>query len=1061
MTVQNHSAAVSPWRRLFEEVRRAASNRRDEHGIQGSINWLRHQMQQRGANPNVVRNIIYRDKGRPADKRVLFEILGQLWESAGQGKLSAPEIEVLLSHGSGSETELETLLGREKRRAYRAFVGGVRSGAYPKLLLTGRPGSGKTLLIDYIQEALEIAPTSAERIVRLEFGSGNLATGLTRLAMSVGVPAEVIESKLVKVGASGAFAVQADAQAEVARVILDAIRAIAAPLVLLAHVSRTNVQEERLGTTPLRLNTAEVPRVSAAEWLWMSLFDPLSRLPSVGLLVSMSDLPARAIAGSGAFDEPVRLSPPTASEARRFVRSRLPQVDAKQLEAVVRRAGRSFEMLRTLTLLAQVRGPWPGSGGDSEEASAQHVIQLGALVTSAGDERLRDFLAALASLSLAEFPTVAMAALSSVREVDDTPSSLELAFLDPVPPDADRYRPFSREFARRLRNSLQSANPERLREYSRRAAEFYREQAELHPNSEAASRHLHYLFHARDWDALARRIDSSSLQQSLIRPLWDAAQLELRSGEVFDGIAYQVASHFVRLGAHDHPGALQAFAALESSHQELRCWALIQRAEGAVLRGQVAQAEELLRQCPLDNNELRDAEVALVRASIARWRSELDEAARLVEEVARPKLPSSADQRRASRVARAKTAVWAGLIAKDRGDLETALGEFDSVDRGDDLVEARVAFQRGDVLLTLGHFDSALKSLDEAVRLSRLSQALVPEQTRYLSRRGTLHRKLGALDRAHADFDAARAIALAKDEWAGEMERAFWLARSEDERSLALLAEGNHQDAIQLIEGNLVTFEGYGAYLGVDSSYRVLRGTLRLGNAYLFRALAQPFQLPYLRTVDDLPESADLRHARSLVESVQSALNESGGGRLHWTLRRDTSILASLVHADPGEAAREARCALSEAGFPYHTAQIRAHIAVALIRSGDVAPALHELEQARAALDRLVCEQERSDVALRAWLAGLTMKAALRAGDPQLAAAALADVLCDGVFGCYQQKLLRIFGEAVEESGSPDVLRCPPLSSLLETGSVLTGGRMRLPDALSAAWTARSAKSSS
>ncbi|HEX7005092.1 MAG TPA: tetratricopeptide repeat protein [Trueperaceae bacterium] len=1051
MTVQKQSEGASPWRKLFEEVRRAAANRRDELGVQGSINWLRQQMERRGANPNVVRNIIYRDKGRPADKRALFEILAQLWEECGQGKLSAPEIEVLLAHGKGAESDAVALLGREKRRAYREFVGGVRSGVFPKLLVTGRPGSGKTLLIDYIQEALEAAPKAADRIVRLEFGAGHLATSLTRLALSVGVPAEVIESKLVKVGSSGAYAVQADAQAEVARVILEAVRASETPTVLLAHVSRTSAQEERLGSTLLRLNTPEVPRVSAAEWLWMSLFDPLSRLPSVALLVSMSDVPARAMASLGAFDEPIRLSPPTASEARRYVRSRLPNLDPRQQEAVVRRAGRSFEELRTLTLLAQVRGP---TGADPvEDVNSQHVAQLASLVVSAGDERLRDFLAALAALSLAEFPTFTAASLESVRQDTAEPNAIELAFLDPVPPAPDRYRPFSREFARLLRQTLLENDPERFRSYSRRAADFFHPGISSADPAEAAHRHLHHLFDARDWPALAERIDDGGLQQSLVRPLWEAARSELGRGELFENVAYQVAAHFVRLGAHDHPKSQQAFAELEkSASEQLRSWAFIQRAEGAVLRGQVDTATELLERCPGSGDDLREAEAALVRASISRWRSDLDEAARYVEEVARPRLTRAAGAGRAVRVAKAKAAVWAGLIAKDRGDLETALREFDSVARGDELIEARVAFQRGDVLLALGRFDAALEALDEAVRLARLSDALTSEQTRYLSRRATLHRKRGSLELARADFEAARAIIRAGDEWASEQERAFWLARSENERALLLMAEGDHQGAIHLLEANMHTFETFGERLRVDSSYRVLRGTLRLGRAYLFRALGQPYRLPYLRNVDEVPEGADLRHARALVASVRDAIDKRGSGRLHWPLRRDTRILTSLLCGDPSKAVAQARCALSEARFPYQIAESRAHIALALLRSGDAIAALEEVAMGQTALAGLVDEHEASDVGLRSWLTGLEIEASLVSGDVERAARALAIVLRDDQYRPYQQTLLRMFGEAVEESGKSQVLSSSELRPILHLNGELSSGRVRLPDALSAWW---------
>ena len=148
----------SPWRSVFEELRSLVGNQRDEQGVLGSINWLRKEMEKRRANPNVVRNIIYRDKGKLSDKRALFEIIKRLWESHADKPLQAPELEALLSAESGAEQEVAQLLGREKRRAYSSFVSGVRAQQAPSLLITGRPGSGKTLLMDYIQQALELAP---------------------------------------------------------------------------------------------------------------------------------------------------------------------------------------------------------------------------------------------------------------------------------------------------------------------------------------------------------------------------------------------------------------------------------------------------------------------------------------------------------------------------------------------------------------------------------------------------------------------------------------------------------------------------------------------------------------------------------------------------------------------------------------------------------------------------------------------------------------------------------------------------------------------------------------
>src|SRR5680860_1556616 len=162
----NEPVGVSPWRPIFEQVRGRVGTRHDEFGVLGSINWLRRQMEVRGANPNVVRNIIYRDKGKLSDKRVLFEILRELWATASDQPLNAPEIEVLLSPHASAELEVLQLLGREKRRAFRSFVRAVREGEQPKLLVTGRPGSGKTMLTDYIQQALQVPPAAEARVVR-------------------------------------------------------------------------------------------------------------------------------------------------------------------------------------------------------------------------------------------------------------------------------------------------------------------------------------------------------------------------------------------------------------------------------------------------------------------------------------------------------------------------------------------------------------------------------------------------------------------------------------------------------------------------------------------------------------------------------------------------------------------------------------------------------------------------------------------------------------------------------------------------------------------------------
>ena len=599
-------------------------------------------MESRGANPNVVRNIIYRDKGKLGDKRVLFEILDELWRGSGHAALRAPELEVLLSPGSSAEQEVLQLLGREKRRAYRGFVGGVRGGETPKLLVTGRPGSGKTLLTDYIQQALEIPPRAAERIVRLEFSSNDLATALSRLAGTLGVPAELVEAKLLRIGTSSAYAVQADAQADVARVAIEAARQGPLPLVLLLHVSQSLAGQDSLGMVPLRLNTPEVPRVTASEWLWLTLIEPLGRLPDVALLVSMTDVPARAMQRLGAFEGPIKLTAPTTGEARRFVRARLPHLAPAQQEDIVQRAGRSFEELRTLTLLAEVREPV----GEEVRAGAEMSIrQLSKLVDASGDPRLRDFLACLAVLSIPEYPTFRGAVLEGLREHGDGElTSFELAFLDAVPGPQDSYRSFSRQLARALRERLLEVDPARYRALNRLAAGAYREAAWDQPRSDAAARFLHHVFEARDWDTLATWLRSNSIQQSLVRRIWQAAEVELAGSPTFERVAQQVAAHYVKLGSYDHHDAIRAFDVLSASADpDVRGWTTLKRAEGEVLKGHFDHAEQLLATDHVTADPLLAAEEALARASIARWRSDLPEAARLVDEVAREALARVTD----------------------------------------------------------------------------------------------------------------------------------------------------------------------------------------------------------------------------------------------------------------------------------------------------------------------------------------------------------------------------------------------------------------------------------
>ncbi len=1040
---------------MFERVRREVGHQRDEHGSLGSINWLRHHMEARGANPNVVRNIIYRDKGKLPDKRALYGILDDLWQAHGHTPLDSNGLASLLSPSSTQDQEVLQLLGREKRRTYRDYLQAVRSGADPKLVVLGRPGSGKTLLCDYIQQALELPPPTVDRLIRLEFGGTDLATALARLGAAVEVPPAVMEARLVKLGSASAFAVQADAQADVARAILEAARTFAGRQTLLLHVSQTLGGQESLGLVPLRLNDPDVPRVSAAEWLWISLFEPLARLPRTSLLVSLADLPLRAQARLGAFAEPVRLTPPTLADARRFVRARLPNADPARHDQIIRLAGRSFEELRTLTLLAEIRDP----AAEPATAPERSVMQL-AKAIDGGEEHLRRFLAAVAVLSLPDYPEFSRAELENLLELThDQPGEIDATFLDSLPGRADTVRCFSRDLARELRQRLLNHDPATYRELHRHAAAMIEGAAKAAPRGEVASRYLAFLIEARSWDELIDWMTYCGAPQALVGRLWAAAHRELPPGRDLERFAQRVAAHYVKLGTFQHPDVRAAFAVLAASTDaELRTWTALRRAEGLSLRGHHEQAESLLTNLPSTDDTRLAADTAIARASIARWRGRRGEAARLVFDEA-PRHLRRAPAGAATDTVAVKAALWAGLLAKDQGDLDAALASFESVPRADDLDAARVAFQRGDVFMRLGHYDRALRAMDEAVNLALRSDALASEQTRYLARRATVHRRRGDLARSAVDFDAARTLLLsatpsmgaATDSW----ERDFWLARVEDEAGLLLLAAGRFDEAAMTFDRNLRRFQRYADVHGIDATYRVLRCTVRLAIAYGCRAVGQPFRRPFAvsRALDG--DAPDLRQARRLISEVLARVEDDTHGWRISSLARDALLAANLFAASGADAVDMAERALTGSRFPYQRATAHAHAAAGALRVPDPAMAEVHVEAATRELSAATAgatDHERGDLELDAWLIALGTVAAAQRGDLRLAGRRLAQGLQRHDLRAQHDALLRQFGEAVEDLGVAAWAQAPELAALLQAGDRLDAGALRLPDALAAHW---------
>jgi tetratricopeptide (TPR) repeat protein len=1032
----------SPWRSVFEEVRARIGNRRDADGVLGSINWLRKQMARRGANPNVVRNIIYRNRGRLADKTALWEIFKTLWRSYGFEPLRAPELERLLRVSSYDAPETIQLLGRDKRQVYSRFVTGVAQGDSPKLLISGRPGSGKTLLLDYIQQALE---QRGAPLVRLE-GNQDLANTLTRFAAALGMPSDLIEGKLLKVTASSAYAVQADAQADVARSIIRHCHGLPHTVIIL-HVSQALSDQHTLGASPLRLNTPDVSRVSASEWLYVSLLAPLSQLGHLSLLVSMARLPVQVSETPGRFEAPIRLSPPTLADARRYIKGRLPHASEAQQEALAQQAGRSFEELRTLTLLAELREELRGA------VPAEHTLEaLSQLISSASTTRLRDFLAALAVVSLPEFPTFEVAALSHLRPAEHQQlSALEQAFLDPLPAHPERYRGFSRQFVRRIQQRLSLQDPALYRQRHQLAASYYQAQALRDPTSEAGGRYPYHLFEARDWRGLAAWLAQANVPHALLRQIWQAAQGELTDRAEVESLAYPIAARYVQLGGYHHPEALRAFDCLEGSDDpDIRLWTLLKRAEGALMRGHADQAERYLEgAAPCRSNARLNAELELIRAGIARWRSRLDEAASRVNARVRPQLAHIATEDAAGRLIHARVAVWAGLIAKDGGDLQQALSELSSVRPEDELLAARLAFQQGDVQLKLGRFDAALAALNAAVAAAQRSEALIQEQIRYRSRRAMLHTLRGELRLAEADFDAALAALTQVDPEVPTLERDFWRAKVADEHALYLLATAAHDEAIALLQQSRQVFQRYQAVMGVDASYRLLRNTLRLISAYAFRGWGRPFDRAQFGVMPFAAQGgSDLQHARARLQAVLPQILSSTQPTMD-ALKQQALRVASLV-LDAPERRKAAQTLCSMARYPYQQAEALTFLATTELDAGVHASATEALlRKAQSALKQTQSKTESGDRALAVWLQMLQLRRLLH-HDVEQATTQLITLLREPSLAPYQALLKRCYAEALDQELG-DAVRAHPALRRLGVAS-LDDADIRLSEALLFGW---------
>jgi tetratricopeptide (TPR) repeat protein len=777
----------------------------------------------------------------------------------------------------------------------------------------------------------------------------------------------------------------------------------------------------------------------------------------MSMLVSISDLPLRAQARLGAFREPLRLSPPSLAEARRFVRHRLPHASDGQLEQILRLAGRSFEELRTLTLLAEIRDPAVVASGSSERS-----LQQLAKAIEGSDDSVRRFLAVVAVLSIpgeSFFSSEELAGLlgSAASEHE----SLQQAFLDTLPGRPQALRVFSRDLANELRRRLTASDMALYRSLHEQAAAQLHAAASAAPRGPVANRYLTMLLEARAWRSLLAWIQDHGTTQALVGRLWALAEAELRPGPMLEQLAHRVAAHYVKLGTFTHPDVQRAFAVLDvASDKKARFWTTLRRAEGHSFAGRLELASALLERLPAIDDARLAADAAIARAGIARWRGERAEASRLVLEEA-SRLLGVAPEGPATDAVRIRARLWAGVLAKEEGDLDASLAHFASVPIDDDLFAARAAFQSGDVRMRLGHFEHAQRALAFAVERATRSDAQATEQTRYLARLATVYRRRSDHAAARASFDAAsHALDQAKRELGASIDQTVWRARLDDEAGLLLLAERRFDEATVVFSRNLQRFREYGAAHGIDATYRVLRSTLRLAITYGCRAVGQAFLRPFAVTPELSSDRPDLVQARRLLRNILTEIEGDASGWALSSLALDTQLVLALF-GTPGEALEIGERALATTRYPYARAQASAHAATAAMRTGDSDRAEAHLATAQAALAEtlvpVVAEgHESGDLELAAWLVELRASNALLRGDGLRAGDELAQGLSDEALGSYHQALLRSFGETVHRLGSRGWERSPLLSELFAwSGDPLANlelHNLRLPDALASRW---------
>lgn len=952
------------WQAALRTLRPQLPRTREAWGVRGSLRWLEEAMKARGASPSSVRNIVYRDIGTAADKSALHGLLTELAAQVGVSLAPLPA-----SLRSPLPTELE-LLGRQKRRAFRQFLAAVRqgtvSGRGARLIVSGPAGAGKTLLSTHLERAIlqqELAPY----VQRLTLGGdvGPLFDGLD-------------------ISSSQPFAVQAGAQAQAARRILEGLPGTGQGGVLLLRVLRAG---EFSGVPPRQADGAAT---SLTAWAAEHLY----RLAPAGLNVLLATEDEAALPPDLAGDR-IRLAPPTPAEARRYLMAQL-GIPAEQADALVRQTGRNLDRL-TLLAAARTAGQAGAHGQDTLERllSDSAAVRLLCALSVCQDSLRLNSTGPNGAPQAAGLPRPLLEAALGQR-LDDLPAHVR-ALLDESDPQV--ARPLSAALTTSARPQLPAAD---LKAALTRLAEGTISQPGL------SAPHLSALSQLGRWAEVQHWLDTQPGGLSLAPALWAEWRGRVK-GEAREALARAVVSRHAMLGAYSHPQARDAlFALLDSPRGSVRAWARVKLAESSVDSGNFGAAEAQLNHPELSGPIAQSgpdrwlqgarADALLVGAALARWRGDLDTATRLAADP-RPLPVQSLGGGSLSDPARAS--LWRGLIAKDAGRWAEAMSELGKVPASHPLLSARARYQEGDLRLRLGQPAAALELLLDAARRLEQEEAAPEEQARVGARIATALRRLGQLEAALEQSRRATALAGAGD--------AVLRARLDSERIPVLLALFRPGEALHLAAAALELL-GQPGPRRAEAAYRERRTHYRVALAYLTRGAGQPYLQPFGGVLRDAP---DIVQARRVLDGL---LQEQGGGQNALQVDReqvltfDILLSRALAEPDAAHALKFAARALGMTDHPYAETQARATLADAHLRAGQPERALHETNRAHALLRRVAGSLNRE---------GLNREGlgATQQPDPGLHALLLTlEARCSLAEGQDMVQILRWLKDAVNET---------------------------------------------